>query len=111
MNEVLKVSKVIKWIYMLAGPILALAAFILTYYIDPLNFGSQQPLASIPAFLLSIIILIINQNLSTNHEIQKASVYSDKIYEAIKNYMHVTPVGSPEKAMQYIMAYSYITRS
>lgn len=97
-----KGALVIKWAYTLAGPILALIAFVVTYYIDPLNFGDKQPLSAIPAFLLSIVVLIINQNISTNHEIQKASVYSDRIYEAIKDYMHVTPLGSPEKAMQYI---------
>lgn len=88
--------------YALAGPVLALIAFIVTYFIDPLQFGEQQPLSAVPAFLLSIIILIINQNISTNKEMQKASIYSDRIYEAIKDYMHVTPLGSPEKAIQYI---------
>ncbi|MCE2027496.1 hypothetical protein [Sessilibacter corallicola] len=96
-------SSIIKWAYTLAGPVLALIAFIITFYFDPLNFGSQQPLSAIPAFLLSIIILIINQNISTNHEMQRASIYSDRIYEAIKDYMHVTPAGSPENAMQYII--------
>jgi len=91
-----------KWIFALVGPTLAIVAFVVTFFLDPLNFGSQQPLAAIPAFLLSIVILIINQNINTNHEMQKASNYSDRIYEAIKDYMHVTPLGSPEKALQYI---------
>jgi len=95
-------SSVLKWVYNLAGPVSSLAAFLITYYLDPLNFGAQQPMAAIPAFLLSIVILIINQNISTGHEMQKASLYSDRIYEAVKDYLHVTSLGSPEKSMEYI---------
>jgi hypothetical protein len=98
-----KQNKVLKWAYTLAGPALALISFILTYVLDPLNFSTHEPLAAIPAFLLSVVILIINQNINTNYEIQKASHYSDKIYEAIKDYMHVTPLGSPEKSIEYIV--------
>lgn len=97
-----KESSFASWVHNLAGPILSLITFVLTFYVDPLNFGQLQPLAAIPAFLLSIIILIITQNINTNYEIRKASIYSDRIYEAVKDYLHVTKVGSPERAMAYI---------
>lgn len=46
---------------LIVSPILSLISFILTYYLDPLNYGNNISLAAIPAFLLSIIILIIGQ--------------------------------------------------
>ena len=95
-------SNITKIAYALIGPILSLIAFIITYFIDPLNFGGQQPMAAVPAFLLSVVILIINQNINTNIEIRKASIYSGRIYEAIKDYLHVTKLGSPENAVSYI---------
>ncbi len=91
-----------RWLTILVGPILSLIAFVVTYYIDPLNFSSQQAYAALPAFLLSILILLVNHQITTSLEVQKTSDYSDRIFEAIKNYMHVTPIGSPEKAQSYI---------
>jgi hypothetical protein len=93
-----------QWIALLAGPVLALVSFVATYYLDPLNFGSQQPLAAIPAFLLAVVILLISHNLAALREIERASGFSDRIYEAVKDYLHVTKVGSPEKAFDYVLA-------
>lgn len=97
-------KRIVRWIYIIAGPILSLIAFVITYYVDPLNFGEQKPLAAMPAFLISVVILIINQNLSTQYELKKSNLYSDRIYEAIKDYLHVTALGSPERAFQYIIS-------
>lgn len=84
------------------GPVLSLIAFVVTFYLDPLRFGSQEPLAALPAFLLSVLILIINHQFTTTNEMQKNSEVSDKIIDAIKDYMHVTSLGSPRKAQEYI---------
>lgn len=92
-----------KLISIFAGPLLSLIAFIVTYYIDPLNFGNQKPFASIPAFLFSVIILLIGHYLTTSQEVKKSNQYSDKIFEAIKDYIYVTSLGSPETAMKYIV--------
>ena len=92
----------LKWVISLSGPVLSLVTFVITFYIDPLNFGQLQPMSAIPAFLLAIIILIISQQLSTHYEIAKATLYSDRIYEAVKSYLHVITMGSPENAMKYI---------
>ncbi len=91
-----------KWPPILAGPILSVVVFVVTFYLDPLNFGEHEPIAAIPAFLFSIIVLLIHQGLNTASEVHKTSLISDRIYEAIKDYLHVTPIGSPERAMQYI---------
>lgn len=93
-----------QWIALLAGPVLALISFVAAYYLDPLNFGGRSALASVPAFLLAIVILLISHNLAAVREIERASAYSDRIYEAVKDYLHVTKVGSPEAAFQYVMA-------
>jgi hypothetical protein len=91
-----------KWVSILLAPILSLIAFVVTYWIDPLDFSEQGALAAVPALLFSIVILLVGQAVTTIIEIQKTSEYSDKIYGAIKDYLHVTPVGSPEEALRYI---------
>lgn len=86
-----------------ASSILSLIAFILTYFLDPLKYTSQSPLAAIPAFLLSIVILIIGQILSIQSEIEKVSYDSDRICETVKNYLHVTKIGTPKSAWKYVI--------
>lgn len=86
-----------------ASAILALIAFVITYFLDPLKFTSQSSLAAIPAFLLSVVILIIGQIISIQCEIEKVSSDSDKICETVKNYLHVTKIGTPKSAWKYIM--------
>lgn len=46
---------------LILSPILSLISFVLVYYLDPLNYGEHVSLTAIPAFLLSIIILVIGQ--------------------------------------------------
>lgn len=99
-----------QWVLLIAGPILSLVAFLAAYYIDPLNFGHHAPLAAVPAFLLSIVILLISHNIAAFKELERASTDSDRIYEAVKDYLHVTKVGSPEKAIQYVIARMPILR-
>jgi len=96
-------GKMGKWLGILSGPILSLIAFVVSYYLDPLNFGGQKELAAIPAMLFSIIVLLIGQGINTDLEIRKASMYSGQACEAVKDYLHVIKIGSPEKALQYII--------
>lgn len=77
-------KKVIKWIPLVISPVLAIVSFILTYFLDPLKYSSQSSLAAIPAFLLSIIILIIGQTISTHTEVEKVSADSERVYESVK---------------------------
>jgi hypothetical protein len=93
-----------QWVSLLGGPVLALISFVAAYYVNPLNFGGREPVAAIPAFLLAIVILLIGHNLSAFREIERASAYSDRIYEAVKDYLHVTKVGSPEAAIEYVLS-------
>lgn len=87
---------------LLIGPTLALISFVLAYYVDPLGFGQRNALAALPAFLLSVIILLISQEVITRGEIMRASAISDKVYEAVQNYLHIIRIGSPERALQYV---------
>ncbi len=96
-------KKVIKWISLVISPVLAIVSFILTYFLDPLKYSSQSSLAAIPAFLLSIIILIIGQTISTHNEVEKVSADSERVYESVKNYLHITKTGTPKSAWQYII--------
>jgi hypothetical protein len=92
-----------QWVILVAGPVLSLVSFVVAYYLDPLNFGGNAPLAAVPASLLAIVILLVSHNLLAFQELERASLYSDRIYEAVKDYLHVTKVGSPEAAMQYVV--------
>src|ERR1700732_3042882 len=92
-----------RWVPLVVGPLLSLISFVLAYFVDPLNFGSSKPLAAIPAFLLAIVVLLISQNIAALRELEEASLHSDEIYNAVKNYLHVTKVGSPETAMAYVI--------
>lgn len=87
------------WIPVVGGPVVALTVFVIGYWIDPLGLNEAKGVA---AFFLSMITLMIGQWLVTVTEIQKTAVYSDRLYDAIKNYLHVTRVGSPEEALRYI---------
>lgn len=90
-------------IILIASPMLALISFVLTYYIDPLNYDNHASLASIPAFLLSIIILVIGQILAIHNEVEQVSMDSERIYETVKNYLNVTKMGTPKSAWKYII--------
>ena len=68
-----------RWISLIISPILSIVSFVLTYYLDPLKYSSQSAMAAIPAFLLSIIILIIGQIISTHTEVEKVSNDSEQI--------------------------------
>lgn len=92
-----------QYIGLVISPILSLVSFVLTYFLDPLNYEEQSSLAAIPAFLLSIIILIIGQIIAIHNEVEKVSEDSERIYETVKNYLQVTKMGTPKSAWQYII--------
>lgn len=90
-------------VLLIFNSILSVIVFVITYFIDPLRYTSQSTLAAIPAFLLSIIVLIIGQNISTHNEVEKVSEDSELICETVKNYLHVTKMGTPKSAWEYII--------
>lgn len=90
------------WIGLIASPVAGLATFLITYFIDPLNFGGHNALAAIPAILLAVVVLLIGQNVAAYRELERAANQTREIYEAVKDYLHVTKLGSPERGMRYI---------
>lgn len=92
-----------QYLILIASPLLALFSFVITYYIDPLNYGQNASMASIPAFLLSIIVLIIGQIIAIHNEVEQVSTDSERIYETVKNYLNVTKLGTPQSAWKYII--------
>lgn len=88
---------------LIASPILSLVSFVLVYFLDPLNYEEHVSLAAIPAFMLSIVILIIGQIITIHNEVEKVSVDSERIYETVKKYLHVTKMGTPQSAWNYII--------
>ena len=91
-----------QYIILIISPILSLISFVVTYYIDPLNYSDNSSLTAIPAFLLSIIILIIGQIIAIHNEVTHVSIDSERIYETVKNYLNVTKLGTPQSAWKYI---------
>lgn len=85
------------------SPVLSLVAFVVTYLLDPLSYGEHSSLAAIPAFLLSIIILIIGQLVTVQNEVERVSVDSERIYETVKSHLQVTKMGTPQSAWKYII--------
>jgi len=102
----MKKNKKTNLILLILSPILSLVTFVLTYFLDPLKYSSQTvqtALAAIPAFLLSVIILIIGQIINTHNEVENVTENSEIIYETIKNYLHITKIGTPKSAWEYII--------
>jgi hypothetical protein len=87
------------WLPIIGGPILGLGSFVGAWMFDP---EAMKEMSGIPAFLFSMIVLMISQWFVTVRQMQKTAENSDKLHDAIKNYLHVTPVGSPEEALRYI---------
>lgn len=87
------------WLPIFGGPVFSFATFIVMWRLDPMSLSQMS---GIPAFFLSMIVLMISQWFVTVRQMQKTAENSDKLHDAIKNYLHVTPVGSPEEALRYI---------
>ena len=92
-----------QWIALLSTPALGLLAYILTFYLDPLHVKGTSAAAAIPAALLAIVILLIGQMITTFREVERVSDGSDRIYEAVRDYLHVTKVGTPRQAWAYAL--------
>jgi hypothetical protein len=92
-----------QWLLVIGGPILSLISFVVAYFVDPLHFAKRGALAALPAFLLAVVVLLINHNLAAYRELESASEHSDRIYEAVKDYLHVTKIGAPEAAFRYVV--------
>lgn len=92
------------WAVLLTGPILAVLVFVMTYFFDPLNLGEQTTLAALPAFLFSVVILLIIQSVTTYQEVDRLAAESDRLHEAVQSVLHVTKVGTPKTAWEYIMS-------
>jgi hypothetical protein len=85
------------------GPFVAFIVFVTTYFILNRYFpAGAASVNAIPSLMLSIVAMTINQDFKVDKEVQKATEYYEKIYDAVKNYLHVIRIGSPEKAIEYI---------
>lgn len=81
--------------------ILALVTFVFGTFWDPLGY---KALSSIPAFLLSIVVLLIGQIIAIQSEVDKVSDTSDIVCNTVKSYIHVTKIGTPKKAWEYVIS-------
>ena len=92
-----------KWkriIPIITSIILSVITFIFGTFWDPFDY---KTLSSIPAFLFSIVVLLIGQIISIQSEVDKVSDTSDIICDTVKSYIHVTKIGTPKKAWEYVI--------
>ncbi|MGN0797602.1 MAG: hypothetical protein ACI4M5_05270 [Christensenellales bacterium] len=92
-----------KLVLLIFNLILSIVIFVITYFIDPLQYATNSSLSAIPAFLFSIIVLIIGQTIVIHNETEKVEEDSELICETVKNYLHITKIGTPKYAWDYIM--------
>lgn len=92
-----------QWIIILSNSTLALISFVLTYFLDPLKYTSQSTLAAIPAFLLSIVILIIGHIVATHNEVEQSTKNTKTVCAALESCLHITKVGTPKSAWAYVI--------
>ena len=83
--------------------LLAIIAFIFGYYADFFNYSEHASLSSVPAFFLSVVILLIGQIISIQFEVDKVSDESGMVCETVKNYLQITKVGTPKSSWNYII--------
>jgi hypothetical protein len=92
------------WAVLITGPVLSLVAFVLAYFLDPLNFGSGEPPAAVPAALLSVVVLLITNGVASFQQVERAAAGSERVFQAVQTYLHVTKVGTPRKGWEYVMS-------
>jgi hypothetical protein len=82
---------------------------------DPINLSESHSLASIPAFFISVLILLIANTINNAVESDRNSKNFTKIcdvvhdhhsdiYDTVKTHMNVISIGYPEIAISYIAA-------
>lgn len=90
-----------RWLYVLIGPLASIVVFVVTYFV--LNkFENQIPENAVPALLLSVLTMMIVHSVKSHGEVEKNSENSNNMIEAIRNYLHVIPLGHPVTALSYI---------
>lgn len=80
--------------------VISVIAFLFGCFWDPL---SLKEYSAIPAFLFSVVSLLIGQIIGVQYEVNKVSDDSDRVCLTIRQYIHVVKVGTPKKAWKYIM--------
>lgn len=96
--------RVLSVIALVAAPVLAVAAFLVSYYFDPLSFSHHSSIVALPAFLFSIVVLLIGQGILARQELLDSKRHTDRIYRAVRNYLHITKVGTPVHAFEYMLS-------
>lgn len=92
------------WVAVVVGPIASLVAFFGWYLFDPVR--SEDPsvaLAAVPALSLAVLVLFLTFTVESHVDSSRSADASDRIYQAVKDYLHVTKVGTTQHAWRYIM--------
>ena len=82
--------------------VLAVAAFVVSFIVDALAFGSRQPVSVMAALAVSTVFLLIGQVYHQHQELNKVLEHSRSTYEAVKDRLDVIRVGTPHQALDYI---------
>ena len=104
---------IIKIIISISEMILSIISFALITLLDPLKISATQSLSSIPAFFVSLIIILIGNTITNVLETQRSNENYEKIHDdveehhkkindAVKNHLNVIPIGVPQVALSYV---------
>ncbi len=76
-----------------------LAALFLTDF-----FGASRnlPIAAVPAMVLAVFGLLIGHTALVRRDVNNILAFTTRIDESVKNYLHVTRLGSATQALDYI---------
>lgn len=79
--------------------LLLLAALYLT---DLFGVARNLPIAAVPAMALAVFGLLIGHTILVRRDVNNISTFTTRIDESVKNYLHVTRIGSATQALDYI---------
>lgn len=91
------------WLVTAFGLLLTVVTFVVTYLLDVFSIAGVNPLAAVPATLFSVVALQLAHSWQAERELQRVAGYSDRAIEALKDYLHITQLGSPASAIEYVL--------
>ena len=86
----------------LVPELLSLLVLGVTLPTDYLGYASDSEFSVVPSVLTAILTLLLGHTVATRIQLRDVSGLSERVSEAVKNYLHVTRIGSATDALEYI---------
>ncbi|MFK0073067.1 hypothetical protein [Arthrobacter woluwensis] len=99
-------ERLVRMLASMAGPVLGVVIFLGTWLANPFHF---EPLSAIVGLAGSMVAVVGGQAWAAekyldkmSEDVKQAVAHSLQTQEVVKQYLHVTTVGSPTTALEYI---------